>query len=130
MSGVIPRAQQVVCESVLPRYREFITSRIAKIAAKELFTGVYITVKFREGGFIIEEIPIGAETSLAIEEFMKYLESIIGDFVESQIKYHNCCENVKPKQFEKEIKEVFQKLILGDENKPAYLEIYVEPVKC
>lgn len=116
---------------ILPKYREYITSRIAKITAKG-FTSVYITVKFRGGGFIIEEINninSDADTNLAIEEFMKYLESVICDFVESQIKYNNCCENIKPKAFEKEIKEQFQKLILECEDKPAYLEISVEPVK-
>lgn len=39
MSGIIPRAQKVVCEIVLPKYREYIIFRTAKINVKG-FTSV------------------------------------------------------------------------------------------
>ena len=91
--------------NIIPKYKQCIDNYINDYRQKNI-KNLYITIRIKEGGFIIEEIDNYKTTDI-----LRYITECIMNYIELKIKYYNYSSHNKKdmeKMFNDELNDYFQ----------------------
>lgn len=119
---IINTAQTIMVNIFFAKYKTLLDAQINELnnSINQPKT-IYITYTFQNGGFAIDCIDL-ANYNIMLLDILNYLECMIRDYIEIKIKYHNYCSEVKYKNLNKCIIDIFEQPL--DE----YINITIEPV--
>jgi len=98
--------------NIIPKYKQCIDNYINDYRQKNI-KNLYITIRIKEGGFIIEEIDNYKTTDI-----LRYITECIMNYIELKIKYYNYSSHNK-----KDMEKMFNDELVD------YFQIDVEPVE-
>ncbi len=107
----IQQMQLYARNNIIPKYKQSIDNYINDYRQKNI-KNLYITIRMREGGFIIEEIDNYKTTDI-----LRYITECIMNYIELKIKYYNYSSHNK-----KDMEKIFNDELID------YFEIEVENV--
>ncbi len=101
----IQQMQLYARNNIMPKYKQFIDNNINDYRQKNI-KNLYLTIKIKEGGFIIEEID-----NYKTSDILRFIMDYIMNYIELKIKHYNY--NDLPKKdmeskFNNELNDYFQ----------------------